>query len=110
MAPLARSTFWSLPFLPPFGAQVPLREGPTRKLTPPRPPHTHFSLWRAGPACEVHTLGACRTSNSSKALVFYGILHRKSCACWRQLAKFGYNKARRAFYLNSLGPKWGAWG
>lgn len=84
------------------------------QLPPPPFPTTGPSssppLSRAGPACEVLTLGACRTSNSSKALVLYGTSHRKSCACWRQLAKFGYNQTRRAFYLTSTGPRWSSWG
>ncbi|GAX73303.1 hypothetical protein CEUSTIGMA_g757.t1 [Chlamydomonas eustigma] len=41
-----------------------------------------------GKICEVPTFGACRSSNSSTALVMYGTTWPKSCECWRQITKF----------------------
>ncbi|GAX72704.1 hypothetical protein CEUSTIGMA_g160.t1 [Chlamydomonas eustigma] len=49
---------------------------------------------RRGDACEEHTLGACRSSNSSKAMVFYGDDHPKSCECIQQLRSYAMSKDR----------------
>jgi len=69
--------------------------------------HTHrstrvLSTRKTGPACEELVLGACRTSNSSRALVFYGGSHTKSCECVRQLIRIGLDRSREHIFLWSL--------